>query len=88
MPAVSQAQQKYMAIAAHHSGKLHGHKPHMSLAQLHDFAATPSAGLPQRVGLAALEPNAPDTSGPDHPEFKGDQKDTKVPVGLARLAKR
>lgn len=46
------------------------------------------ADMVMRMGLAALEPNAPDTSGPDHPEFKGDQKDTKQPVGLARLAKR
>lgn len=88
MPAKSKAQQAYMAIAEHHPGKLRGPKPHLSLAQLHDFAATPSAGLPQRMGLAALEPNAPDTAGPDHPEFKGDRKDTKAPVGLARLSKR
>jgi hypothetical protein len=59
MPAVSQAQQKFMAIAEHQPSKLRGKKPDMSHQQLHDFAATPRANLPAKApkhGLARLIP--------------------------------
>jgi hypothetical protein len=52
MPAVSQAQQKAMAIAEHEPGKLFGKNKgllKMSQGQLHDFAATPRKGLPKRA---------------------------------------
>lgn len=48
MPAVSQAQQRFMAIAEHEPGKLRGKAPNMTRAQMHDFAATPRKGLPAR----------------------------------------
>ena len=48
MPAVSQKQAKFMAIAEHEPGKLRGKKPNMTHAQLHDFAATKRRGLPVR----------------------------------------
>lgn len=54
MPAVSQAQQKAVAIAEHDPDKLYkknkgllGMKPQ----QLHDFAATPRKGLPQKLTM-------------------------------------
>lgn len=46
MPAKSKAQQRYMAIAEHNPTALYGPKPDMTHEQLHDFAATPRAGLP------------------------------------------
>ena len=49
MPAKSRAQQKFMAIAEHNPGALKGKKPDMSKGQLHDFAATPTKSLPNRV---------------------------------------
>jgi hypothetical protein len=53
MPSVSKKQQEVMAIAEHNPGKLYkrnrgllkmGHK------DLHDFAATPRKGLPEKKG--------------------------------------
>lgn len=50
MPATSKAQQQLFAIAEHEPGKLHAKNkslaklPHQTL---HDFAATPSKGLPE-----------------------------------------
>lgn len=49
MPAVSKAQQRFMAMAEHNPGALRGKKPDMTKAQLHDFAHTPRKGLPARV---------------------------------------
>jgi len=51
MPAVSQAQQRAMAIAEHDPSKLHAKNKgllKMSHSQLHDFAATKRKGLPKR----------------------------------------
>ena len=47
MPAVSVAQQHLMAACEH--GADYASCPHMSHQQLHDFAATPTTGLPQRA---------------------------------------
>jgi flagellar hook-length control protein FliK len=55
MPAKSKAQQEFMAIAEHEPDKLRGAKPKMSHDQLHDFAATPTKGLPQKIGRDAEE---------------------------------
>lgn len=52
MPAVSQAQATAMRIAEHAPGKLYKRNRSllgMSKGQLHDFAATPSKGLPKRA---------------------------------------
>lgn len=52
MPAVSRAQQIAMAIAEHDPDKLNDRNKgllSMSKSQLHDFASTPSKGLPQHV---------------------------------------
>lgn len=49
MPARSKAQQEFMAIAEHDPEKLKGKMPDMSHQQLHDFAATPTKGLPRKV---------------------------------------
>ena len=48
MPAVSEKQRRFMAIAEHHPGQLRGKKPNMSKSQLHDYAATPEKGLPMK----------------------------------------
>lgn len=60
MPAKSKAQQRYMAMAEHHPGAMRGRKPRMSRAELHKFAATKTAGLPEHTktkrGLARLVP--------------------------------
>ena len=47
MPATSRAQQQFFAIAEHEPGKLRGKMPNMSHQKLHDFAATPTKGLPE-----------------------------------------
>jgi hypothetical protein len=52
MPAVSQAQQRVMAIAEHAPEKLYARNAgltRMSLRQLHEFAATSRKTLPRRV---------------------------------------
>lgn len=46
LPSVSQAQQRFFAIAEHNPDALRGKKPRMSPQQLHDFAATPTSDLP------------------------------------------
>lgn len=59
MPARSRAQQAAMAIAEHAPGKLQPQNRgllDMSHAQLHDFAATPTRGLPQYSKFAAGGP--------------------------------
>ncbi len=51
MPAVSQAQQKAMAIAEHEPEKLYARNRNllkMTNQQLHDFAATKRKGLPKK----------------------------------------
>lgn len=51
MPAVSKKQRIAMAIAEHHPDELYGRNKglaKMSKSQLHDFAATPTKGLPER----------------------------------------
>lgn len=53
MPALSKAQQRLFAIAEHAPGKLKKQNRgvlSMSHGQLHDFAATPRTGLPERKG--------------------------------------
>ena len=53
MPAVSKKQQEAMTIAEHDPSKLYGRNQGllgMSHQQLHDFAATPRAGLPKKAG--------------------------------------
>jgi len=52
MPAVSKKQQQAMAIAEHAPEKLHAENKglaKMSKGQLHDFAATPRKGLPEKA---------------------------------------
>lgn len=52
MPAVSQAQQKAMAIAEHEPSKLKGKNKgllKMSHKQLHEYASTPRKGLPKKA---------------------------------------
>jgi hypothetical protein len=51
VPAISIAQRKAMAIAEHHPEKLKKKNRgllKMTDEQLHDFAATPEKGLPER----------------------------------------
>lgn len=53
MPAKSRAQQAAMAIAEHSPSKLRPENRgllSMSQEQLHDFAATPTKGLPKYAG--------------------------------------
>lgn len=52
MPAVSQAQQRMMAIAEHDPSKLYARNRgvlKMSMSQLRDFAATGRKKLPKKV---------------------------------------
>ena len=52
MPSVSKKQQIAMAIAEHEPSKLYARNKgltKMSHSQLHDFAATPRKGLPEKV---------------------------------------
>jgi Protein of unknwon function (DUF3008) len=52
MPAKSKAQQEAMAIAEKEPSKLYSKNKsllNMTGSQLHDFAATPRKGLPQKV---------------------------------------
>jgi hypothetical protein len=52
VPAVSKKQQEAMAIAEHNPGALYGRNRGllgMSHEQLHDFAATPRKGLPEKA---------------------------------------
>jgi len=56
---VSKAQQRFFAIAEHDPHALRGRRPMMTKAQMHDFAATPRKGLPEkkrriRGGLSSL----------------------------------
>lgn len=56
MPAKSKAQQRAMAIAEHSPSKLYGRNKgllKMSHQQLHDFAATKTGRLPQKVAKSA-----------------------------------
>jgi hypothetical protein len=51
MPSLSKAQRRAMAIAEHHPEELYARNQGllgMSHDQLHDFAATPERGLPER----------------------------------------
>jgi len=53
MPAVSKKQQQVMAIAEHNPSKLYSKNRGllgMTHTQLHDFAATPRKGLPEKKG--------------------------------------
>ncbi len=53
MPSVSIAQQQAMGIAEHHPSKLYKRNRgllKMTHEQLHDFASTPEAGLPEHAG--------------------------------------
>ena len=49
MPAKSVAQRQFMAICEHHPQHARGKCPNMTRKQFHDFAATPTKGLPQRL---------------------------------------
>ena len=48
MPSVSKAQQHFMAGWEHNPDQMRGSKPDMTHQQFHDFAATPTRGLPER----------------------------------------
>ena len=72
MPAKSKAQQEFMAIAEHDPSKLRGKAPKMSHQQLHDFAATPTKGLPQKIGHDGKSHERPNES-PAH-----EAKETKA----------
>lgn len=55
MPAKSKAMQKLMAIAEHMPSKVQTKNKgvlKMSKQELHDYAATPTKGLPQKVKKA------------------------------------
>ena len=49
MPAVSKSQQQFFAICEHNPAHARGKCPNMSKAEMHDFAATPTKGLPQKL---------------------------------------
>ena len=59
MPAVSQAQQKAMAIAEHAPGKLNPKNKsllNMSKGKLSEFASTPRKGLPKKASFKGASP--------------------------------
>ena len=49
MPATSRAQQAFMAICEHNPKHARGKCPKMSKAKMHEFSATPTKGLPQKL---------------------------------------
>ena len=49
MPAKSKAQQQFFAICEHDPQHARGKCPKMTQKQFHDFAATPTKGLPRRL---------------------------------------
>lgn len=51
MPAVSQSQQKFIAMCEHNPQHVQGKCPNMTQEQFHEFAATPTTGLPKRKTL-------------------------------------
>lgn len=50
MPAKSKAEQQFMAICEHNPKHARGKCPNMTKQQFHEFAATPTTNLPQKVG--------------------------------------
>lgn len=48
MPAVSKAQQRFMAMCEHDPAHANGKCPQMTQEQFHEYASTPSKGLPAR----------------------------------------
>ena len=59
MPAVSQAQQRLMAIAEHDPSKVYSRNRgvlKMNMSQLHDFAATGRKGLPMKKAKKSAKP--------------------------------
>jgi len=56
MPSLSKAQRRATTIAEHHPEELYARNKGllgMSAGQLHDFAATPESGLPQKKKVHA-----------------------------------
>jgi hypothetical protein len=51
------AQQRFLAIAEHNPSKLRGKVPNMTHSQFHDFASTPTAGLPEHADGQEPAPN-------------------------------
>lgn len=50
MPATSKAQQQFFAICEHNPQHARGKCPKMTKAKMHEFAATPTTGLPKKLG--------------------------------------
>jgi len=66
MPARSKAQRIAAAIAEHHPNQLYARNQglaQMSPAQLHEFAATKTKGLPRHVKKAKSQPVIPNRYG-------------------------
>lgn len=57
MPATSKAQQRFFGMAEHNPGAMKGPMPKMSKGQMHDFAATKTAKLPERKGDSKTKPS-------------------------------
>lgn len=58
MPAVSVAQRRLIGLAEHHPEKVQAKNRSilgMSHSDMHDFASTPEAGLPRKVGKGVLK---------------------------------
>jgi len=51
MPATSKAQQRFFAMCEHGVSTNKACPSGMTKSQMHDFAATPSKGLPSRKGV-------------------------------------
>lgn len=49
MPAVSKAQQRFMAMCEHNPGSVKGKCPDMSKSEMHKFSSTKRKGLPEHV---------------------------------------
>ena len=49
MPATSKAQQRFFAMCEHDPQHAQGKCPNMSQEKMHEYAATPLGGLPNRV---------------------------------------
>lgn len=49
MPAKSVAQRQFMGMCEHNPQHARGKCPNMTKKQFHDFAATPTKGLPEKL---------------------------------------
>ena len=90
MPAVSVSQQRLFGLAEHHPEKLHAENrglASLSHQTLHDFAATPTKGLPSRKYYADGQlSDAFDSNKGGLHRATGTPENQPIPVGKVKAA--